>query len=237
MPYVEVLLISSVAFATPFGLGLYEMTRDKFSRWLMLLYLCVPILGALFMAKIVYWLPFNVRYAVVALPAYILVLAVGITSIKYGLMRFILAVLLVALSIYALGNYFFDATYAKEDARSAAAYLETEVAESDVILVLEIALALEFYYDGPAEIRGISPYKFESTDRLQSELSHIAQGHDRVWLVWSRPWVDRESVVKRHFEARYAVVTRQDFHGIQVYGYALDKDVASLQMVETDDRL
>jgi mannosyltransferase len=228
MPYVGVLLPACIAFALMFLLGLYSTGKDKPRSPFLLLYLFVPILGA-FMITVLYGrITYNVRYTAVALPAYTIVLAKGITSVKHKGWRLLLILLIVGFSAYALGNYYFNPKYAKEDARSAAEYLETAAGERDVIVVLEIVHALEHYYDGPVEVHGVFPYQLASIADLQNELSQIARGHDRLWLVWSRPWVDPEASVKRYFDERYEIINRRDFPGVQVYGYALKEGAAFL---------
>ena len=228
MPYVGVLLPACIAFALMFLLGLYSTGKDKPRSPFLFLYLFVPILGA-FMITVLYGrITYNVRYTAVALPAYTIVLAKGITSVKHKGWRLLLILLIVGFSAHALGNYYFNPKYAKEDARSAAQYLETAAGERDVIVVLEIVHALEHYYDGPVEVHGVFPYQLASIADLQNELSQIARGHDRLWLVWSRPWVDPEASVKRYFDERYEIIDRRNFPGVQVYGYALKEDAALL---------
>jgi mannosyltransferase len=226
MPYVGVLLPACIAFALVFLLGLYSTTKDKSRLSFLLLYLFVPILGAFMITLLYNRITYNVRYTAVALPAYTIVLAKGITSVKRKDWRLFLVLLVVGFSAYALGNYYFNAKYAKEDTRSAAEYLETAAGERDVILVLEISLAIEYYFDGTAEVHGIYGSQLESTAGLHNELSHIARGHNKLWLVWSRPWVDPEASVKRYFDERYEIIDRQDFPGVQVYGYVLEEAAA-----------
>jgi mannosyltransferase len=223
MPYVGVLLPACIAFALMFLLGLYSTGKDKPRLPFLLLYLFVPILGAFMITVLYSRITYNVRYTAIALPAYTIILAKGITSVRRKGWRLLLILLIVGFSAHALGNYYFNAKYAKEDARSAAEYLETTVGERDVIVVLEIVQALEHYYDGPVEVHGVFPYQLASIADLQNELSQIARGHDRLWLVWSRPWVDPEASVKRYFDERYEIFDRQDFPGLQVYGYALEE--------------
>lgn len=220
MPYMPILLTSAVVFAYAFVLGLRSlMVKRSDRRLLLLLCLFTPILGAFLITMLYGRITYNVRYTAIALPAYIVILAQGIASVDRKGMRVAFLALIVVLSAYSIGNYYFNEKYAKEDARSVAEMLETSAGERDAIVVLAIKSAVDYYYDGPAEIRGFSDIRPEMQVALYDELSHIREDRDKLWLVWSRPWNDPESLMKSYFDENHVELESHEFAGVQVYAY------------------
>ena len=185
--------------------------------WLVLLYLAAPI-GALF--AISYHRPkFAPRYLLPALPAFYLLMAVGLGKLASSCQprargsRLFGAVTLVGLlcslgfvsgaSASSLANYYFDEEYARPDFRSVAEYISSHAEAKDAIILLggHMLPAFTYYYRGELPVHPLpeglvlsikDPLDYRAAEQLNS----IAQGRDRLWLVlWQNRVVDPTSVV------------------------------------------
>src|SRR5205085_5814072 len=94
----------------------------------------------------------NVRYIILALPAFLVVLSVGVLALRSGA-RVVAMSALVLVSVYSLRNYFFDARYSREDNRAAGAYLAANAVPSDTVIADAPYTALNLqYYASRADI-------------------------------------------------------------------------------------
>jgi len=184
---------------------------------LVLLYLLVPI-GALF--AISYHRPkFAPRYLLPALPAFYLLMAVGLgelvpnrrSQVKGSCLVnvAILIVLLCSLgfvssaSASSLANYYFDDEYARADFRSVAEYISSHAKAKDAIVLVggHMLPAFAYYYRGELPVHplpeGLVVSTKEALDyRAAEQLNSIAQGRDRLWLVlWQNRLVDPTDVI------------------------------------------
>jgi mannosyltransferase len=184
---------------------------------LVLFYLLVPI-AALF--AISYHRPkFAPRYLLPALPAFYLLMAVGlgklVPSRRSQVKGFRLAsvaaliVLLCSLgfvsgaSASSLANYYFDDEYARPDFRSVAEYISSHAEAKDAIILIggHMFPAFTYYYRGNLPVYPLpeglvvstkEPLDYRAAERLNS----IAQGRDRLWLVlWQNRLVDPTDVI------------------------------------------
>ena len=184
---------------------------------IVLLYLLVPM-GALL--AISYHRPkFAPRYLLPALPAFYLLMAVGLgklvssckSQVKGSRMVGIAALigLLCSLgfvsgaSASSLANYYFDEEYARSDFRSVAAYISSHAEAKDAIILVggHMLPAFAYYYRGELPVYPLpeglvvstkEPLDYRAAERLNS----IVQGRDRLWLVlWQNRVVDPTGVI------------------------------------------
>ncbi|MBL7182909.1 MAG: glycosyltransferase family 39 protein [Anaerolineae bacterium] len=184
---------------------------------LVLLYLAVPI-GALF--AISYNRPkFASRYLLPALPAFYLLMAVGLGRLASSCQpkargsRLLGTVALIGLlcslgfvsgaSAGSLANYYFDEEYARSDFRSVAEYISSRAEAKDAIILLggHMLPAFTYYYRGELPVYPLpeglvlstkEPLDYRAAERLNS----IVQGQDRLWLVlWQNRAVDPTNVI------------------------------------------
>jgi len=169
-------------------------------------YLLVPLVSAWLVNPLMPF--FWERYLIVALPAYLLLLAAGLCQIpnlqslisnpqppipnipcsirKLRIAALPLALLFVLLtSAYSLYNYWYDPTYAKGGYGDLMAYVRTHAQPGDALL-LENPLQRAIYdYYGPRDLPAYwfpPPYPWDDP-RTQAELEAIAAHHPRLWLV------------------------------------------------------
>ncbi len=199
--------------------GLQNSTDAKVPSALgiVLLYLVVPI-GALF--AISYHRPkFAPRYLLPAVPAFYLLMAVGLgklvssckPQVKGSRLVGIAALigLLCSLgfvsvaSASSLANYYDDEEYARADFRSVAEYISSHAEAKDAIILVggHMLPAFTYYYRGELPVyplpEGLVLSIKEPLDyRAAGQLNSIAQGRDRLWLVlWQNRLVDPTDVI------------------------------------------
>jgi hypothetical protein len=214
-----------LALAVLYGILLvssWRALRRRDSGVFLLLWLGLPVLGVFGVAKFLDVF-YDVRYASMALPAYVLVLAAGIVRFrKVGVQVLLLGVVL-AIHGVALANYYFDPRYAREDTRAAGRFLESAARPGDAVLVVGTLSSLPYYYKGNVPV-----LDFDSLERagqpLTERLREVSVNRDRIWLVQIRPWqVDRAGKVKAALNRAYGLVEQQHFAGVDIYGYQISE--------------
>ncbi len=150
---------------------------------LILLYLLIPIAGAWAVGP---FMPFfQERYLLIVLPAYLLLMAVGISwpgarPVGYGLLMFY-----AAANLYSIYNYYTDPTYVRSRYGEMMAYVAENAGPDDALLLENhLQWALYDYYAPP----GITAYWFPlatgwDDPATEAELARIAAQHERLWLV------------------------------------------------------
>ena len=168
--------------------------------------------------------PFNVRYAIVPFPAFLLLVAIGLTSLERR-RAVALALAIVAVSGVALHNLYFDPRYSKEDMRDLAAALRAEAEPADLVVVnaAYMAHAVRYYYPGPARVIG-----YPAGDRIvvdaekaATDLTTLADGHRSIWLVLTRTFHgDRAGTIERVLRTRFKLAAEHRWPGILAYRFS-----------------
>ncbi len=179
---------------------------------LLLPYLAQAVLGG-------YWRFGGARYALVLLPA-VLLLATAALRGHRPIIRAAPLVALLSISVAALAAQQAGAT--KEQFREAAQFvMEREGAGETIILNAEhIYPAFAYYYTGALEWQRAES---GSPDKMVASLERQTAGHCRVWLVLSHEWVsDPEGQVERWFNSHGLKIDERWLAGIHVFQYLLE---------------
>ncbi|MBI2907295.1 MAG: glycosyltransferase family 39 protein [Chloroflexi bacterium] len=198
------------------GLAVRLLRQREFPLLFLLCYLLVT-LGAFVVA--LQFRPFyHPRYFLVTTPAYYLLLAAalgGLWRLRSGLGVLGWAAL-AGSSILVLNAYYFDPALAKDDARSAMAFVNQEAEEDDLVLWVT-PHPYQYYYRGRAAARTLK------VDPLTAagELSALGRGKKRVfWVVWryshQDPWELAPFLLRKDGRQLGA----RDFTGYRVLWYA-----------------
>jgi mannosyltransferase len=220
LPHAPSLLILCVLFGGLFLLGLMATWRQPDVGALLTLWVAVPVVGTLGVS-ICTSMAYNVRYVAMALPAYLLLLAVGISRVRRPVVQMILLAAVLFVNGLSLTNYYFNPRDAREDARAAARYLESVVQPRNAVLVVGTLEPLQYYDRGKLPmVRLGNPYR---TDRpIAERLQELLRGYDRLWLVEIRPWqMDPTGKVKAALDGLYALVEHRQFPGVDIRSYRL----------------
>ncbi len=157
--------------------------------WVLAAWAAVPLLVALILAARNVK-PFNPRYVIAVLPAYLLILAAGLDALPR---RASLFLLLAWLSFSALGiyRYHFLPAYGREDVRGAARLIESRESPQDFILAPTIYDVFTWYYRGADPV---FPYWWSEQDRsieaVENRLARLEPERRYIWFVRCRPWHD-----------------------------------------------
>src|SRR5690606_32328402 len=222
----------AVAFGAPLAaaaLTLRGTPRGRLLAWL-LVPLGLPLLAA--------WLsgnPVNARYAILAFPAFVGLLAVGVLAIaaRWPLPGLALAGGVATLMLAALWNLHHDPRYAKEDCRGVAALLAARAQPEDVVLVNAgyMGVAVRYYYPGPAPVVPIW-YPDASTDEpgVRAELDAAVRNRDDVWLVLTRTFHgDRTGRLPALLAERFSEASRTELAGATVVHFTHGNVTATRQ--------
>jgi mannosyltransferase len=223
LPHALTLLISGILFGGLFLLGLVTLSRQSELWKFLTAWLVIPILVTLGVAALVPTMAYNVRYVAMSLPAYCLILALGIADLKPFLMRITLLAALLLFNGLSLANYYFNPQYSREDARSAAEFLQGTAHLQDIILVIGSTTALKYYYKESVPMISWNQQIINDHSALANRLHELSQYHDRLWLIEIRPWEkDRKATLKSALDARYDLIDHRAFPGANIYLYRVN---------------
>jgi len=222
--YAPTLLPLALLFGTIIGLGLMKLWQNRNLRIFLLLWLSVPILGTYIVATTTTFHEYNTRYVAISLPAYILILATAIAGFRRYVTQLVLLGSLLVVNGASLANYYFDTEYAREDARSAAKYLQSSGQPGDLILLNGNAAAFQHYYRAGLPVVRVAGQitKEPSVVHVNGKLPEISKNHGFAWLVEIRPWeTDPQSIVKATLDRLALLRTSKSFPGVDVFHYEL----------------
>lgn len=141
----------------------------------------------------------------------------GITYIELGLRRAALGATVVLMMIngIALRNYYVDESYARDDYRAVAAYVNHHSDASDVsVLLWGNAYLLKYYGDN----RTVSNWNLSGKDVL-SQVSDIAGEADRVLILVNREQTQLQYSVPEVFESAYQLENSVTFPYFVIYQF------------------
>jgi len=213
------ILLAAIALAIPLIVGLVRAAgtdRDLFT--LLLVWMALPaIVVALVAAGNIK--PFNPRYMLVSLPAFVVLLGTGAAGLTRSRYVFLLAPLVAVLAL-SIGNYFGNAHYARDDFRTAAQTIEGGYRDDDVIAAVFTVEPLEFYLDGTASVEVFGRNDLSSPAAMRDRCRSLTGDANRVWLSLCREWqVDPDAVIYGWFEDNLERVGSYSFTGVRLFLY------------------
>ncbi|MBP2680646.1 MAG: glycosyl transferase family 39 [Candidatus Krumholzibacteriota bacterium] len=167
--------------------GLWTLKRLGGGRMIqLLLYMLVP-LGLLLALNWQNAKAFNARYLLVSLPAFVCIVAAGVSALPGLLKRAALVCVFATLAV-SLANYYFDGEYAKEDIRGAARYVEAHIRPGECVLAPTVLEVFQHYFRGENPVYSVSAGSRPPREALEERLTKTFAGCGRVWYVRSREW-------------------------------------------------
>jgi mannosyltransferase len=254
-------LWQTAPFLIVFAVGLVALFLSRrHEAWTICLgYLLLPILllYALSLVKPNYM---NPRHLMVVSPAWELVMACGLATLRRRMWPGLLAALVCVLALRGWAGYdtFTSHDMWKDDVRGAVQYIEERARPGDAIVLHHYAIRLTFdyYYDGPYpeiviphynQVCDIEAFRESARERFAA----WAQEYDRIWFLYGPPpaffphdllpdWADDNlfKVEQRSFEAwwTYVAVAAYDdgpplFDALPEGVTPLDLDFGGLRLV------
>ena len=170
------------------GEGNKGVHAGRLKLYLLLLWLLCPILLPYIVSQFSspIFLP---KYTIAALPAFSILAARGLLSLRFHQLRMVLVLLFVGFSLVVLKNYYGSAK--KDLWREAVASFQTLVKPNDLVLFNDQSgeIPFEYYYRGNDLIEKPFPdYNSKlDADNLAGQLKGAIKDHARIWLVLSHP--------------------------------------------------
>ncbi|MBN1884597.1 MAG: glycosyltransferase family 39 protein [Candidatus Krumholzibacteriota bacterium] len=163
---------------------------------------------------------FNVRYLTSAFPVFVALLAYGAPR-RAGAVA---AGLVCACMLVSDAQYFLMPRYWRDDIRGAARIVEDAGREGDLVLLPGVKDVFDFYYEGPADSRGLYP-GYPGTDELAGEVRDRLSAGGRVWLVRTRTWeTDPGDAFLEALEGAGVSARRDSLPGVEVLRF--DRETA-----------
>lgn len=185
----------------------------------MLLYLLLPFALTLALnwqnAK-----AFNVRYVLVALPAWVCLIAAGIDSLAAWRRQVFLFVVAGTLGL-SLGNLYFNPDYHREDVRGAVRVVEQDIAPGDCVIAPTIFEVFEHYFTKDNPVHPVFAAPRVSKESVDAQLADAVADCSNVWYVRARPWVnDPDGYLVDTLDARCSRLQLIELEGVEIYRYA-----------------
>ena len=202
----------------------YEYRNKAGEILLVFLWLIIPILFPLVLSEI-FGPMYHNRYLISASPALYILLAILITMIRKIFPEVMSLGLLII--VISPGLYDFYAMPVKEQWRDAAAFVEQNSQENDLIVVSEIGKDnnlrnFNWYYRGKLSECSIG-VRLNRGDEIKEELERCISGHKRFWLVMREEPIDIQDFKKFFFDgdSSLQLIRKHEFTKLSVYLFGI----------------
>jgi len=207
------ILLFFVVFLPLTLIGVRRVMENQSAAAVLLPWLVVPpvLVFAIGLASDV---TYQVRYSLASLPAFVLIIAQGASSLKHQTVRRAAIAAVSLCSTVSVGNYYWHPRYGKEDVRAAVGYIRDAMRENvPVIVAGQIHLAVQYY--GP----DLDVIKAESCGGelhagLLGESSVPAQA---LWIIAGRDWADKAAICRDKLSLIYNAVEHRRFTGVALW--------------------
>ena len=173
------ILVALSLFLLLFILGVRSSLRMN-EGWLLLLWAVVPPVATFLIS---FRLPmYTDRYISLSLPPFLLLVAIGIGSVRLQGLRLAMTGLVVSAMLAGLGRVYYDTSvYNRADWRSVGAYLEANAEARDVIATwnYQDLVPFMFYYHGAVPLK---PLMIVNTVNLPT-LPAAQTASQKIWIV------------------------------------------------------
>jgi len=217
VPYLPLIVPLAVITLVLIGAGAIHLLRTNHQKaMLILLWATLPVLIAVIIPIFRQSMIFNVRYVLVALPAYVWILASGITKLgqRSGAIALIVVITYNGISLY---NHYFNPLYTKEDVRSAATYVAQESSSDDHILVITVGSLFNWYFHSSNLVMNNN-----ESGAVSALVTRATADTDTLWLIESRTWqTDSRGEIRSYLDNNYRLIEEESFPGVKVYRYCV----------------
>jgi 4-amino-4-deoxy-L-arabinose transferase-like glycosyltransferase len=214
-PAAPVLAAAAATFGGLAALGLARLRREP-PRLALLLVVIAFVVVCPYVAARALAAKYNVRYALAALPFFLIVVAAGLGSLRPRA-RAAALVSLLSLSGYALHGWYFDERYAKERTEAAVAHVRARLEAGDAVLAIGVTPAVRYYWPNQ-DLLPLPPRTFPPGDPgdLGTRLATLS----RLWLISGREWDgDPRGDIRRFLEGTFRPTHTTSFQGVTVTLY------------------
>ncbi len=219
--HLPLILGVAVAFGGCALWGLFALVRRRPAEaTFVLLWILIPFSIAAWMAvtNVKVW---NARYVAVSFPAFLVLLGAGLALGRRPSLSRWLAALLVMVSLISWWHLRRDSAYAKEDYRSAGAYLDEHLLAQDALIGIGAPAPVFLYAESrPESYLLVHPHRIGDDLELRRRIEKATGEHHRVWLLRARPYLaDPENHVGEILAETRTRGDRVTFPGIELERY------------------
>jgi len=188
--------------------------------------------------------PLNVRYVLVALPPFLLLVGSGTRVLPSGPWRAGAWALVLGLSAASILNYHLDPRYHREDYRSAVRALKAQARRGDLVMVSApyTAVMLDYYDPGPLNVMPFGPGSpgrrrshpsGQPSSGWRAELDRLVAGRQRFWVLISREFHGRvgEELLP-YLDDRFARERDRSWAGTQLILYSVGRDRSGSEQMD-----
>jgi hypothetical protein len=166
--------------------------------------------------------PLNPRYVLpMIVPLMVVILAGCGGVLSFNGWRRWLALLYFLTVSYSLANHYFNRDYARDDLRSAAAFVRELQPQPQQVIICAPHLSdiFSYYLQHPLPVMPIgAPNPPEAAEPALQELHQKLAGLRRFVLVYSRPdHGDRAGILRKSLTERYSVAQHRHWTGVDAY--------------------
>ena len=207
-----VVILFGLVFVPLIVLGVRRAMREPIAAAVVLPWCFGPSV-LMFVTSLASNVGFQTRYAVVALPAFVLVVALGALAIRTAPLRWIATSAVTVCYLFSLANSYWNPQYDKEDARQAVARLQSAgFNDAPVVVIGDVWPAVAHY--GP-QLRVL---KFISCDGEFDQARVFALDEaSTVWLVAGRDWFQEAPRCLQRLSRHRATIARDSVQGIDLW--------------------
>ncbi len=218
----EILLVLLV-FTPLVVLGIVRVVRDAGLRNWVLPWLVIPPVLVFVTSAIMTEMTFQVRYTIVAVPAFMLVVAIGTMSFS-GWMRRLAGGSVIAIFAISLSNLYWDSQYNKADVRGALGYVwAQDQKHAQLVAVGQIEYVLPHYAMG-ADTAFVGCGSRSYTDYTLIDPTAEPPGFPEeldlsrtTWVLVGRDWArDREPCLK-WLSQNYTIGNKIELTGVELF--------------------
>jgi mannosyltransferase len=196
-------------------LALRGLRGNRPAAAVLLPWLLTPILLVFALALCTH-VTYQVRYTLAALPAFCLLVALGVCTINSREACAIVAAAILGSSCGSLANHYWSPVYGKEDVRGALNYARSAGARAQPILAIGQIDGAVKYYGADLRVVPITSCDIDADghDALKAATLQDARG---VWLIVGRDWDGHAHRCRRRLARSYGVAARRHFAGVDLW--------------------
>lgn len=228
IPHLWYLIPLAALFALTACYGFRRATASV--RALLLPWVALPILLMAGLSVLNLKAP-NSRYAFLSFAPYLVLLAIGVSSMRGRTLRAVVLAAIVLGSAIADYRYFTDQEYWRPDARAAGRLLTREARPGDAVVVYALDYPLTYYVPDSMSFLVPGQRAFADERATGAWLRANTDGKRRVWIVQCQSWwIDRDDRFLQVCRSTMTLEKRWRFTRLPVYLFVkADGPVAAMR--------
>ncbi len=209
-------------------LGIKELVQNPRLACWVAPWLVLPPAAVFLVGRLMTDMTYQARYTLASLPAFIIVLAIGVWSLK-GAARWAAGGAVLASSLFSLSNMYWAEEYNRADVRGALEYIRSVDSEETQILVVgQVRIAMPLYADKlgtkivTCGAKRETAYAHVITGGSEGNTPAIFDEFDpsrRVWALSGRDWENDAPQCLEMLSSSYTMAEKAAFPGVDLWRF------------------